>query len=114
MRLLSKDFIQAYPERIVNIHPSLLPAFTGFGNSAAHYGVKITGCTVHLVDQGLDTGPILSSGRSKSRLKARLESLAVKIHTQEHQLYPEVLQKLKTGLWSRSAGHLDGQNTPPQ
>ncbi len=62
MRLLSPRFIQTYPKRILNIHPSLLPSFPGLNaiGQAYHHGVKVTGCTVHLVDEGCDTGPILA------------------------------------------------------
>ena len=76
MRLLSASFVRAFPQRILNIHPSLLPAFPGLDaqKQALEHGVKITGCTVHLVDEFLDAGPILlqscraGSGRRHSRI----------------------------------------------
>ena len=93
MRLLSPAFIAAYRGRILNIHPSLLPAFPGLHaqRQALEYGVKITGCTVHLVDEGLDTGQILAQ-RAVPVLEGDTEAiLAARILEQEHQLYAEVV-----------------------
>lgn len=101
MRLLSPDFIAAFRQRIVNIHPSLLPAFPGLDAQAqalAH-GVKVSGCTVHLVDEGLDSGPIVVQ-RAVPVLDGDDErALAVRILEQEHQAYPEALRRLLTEPW---------------
>lgn len=94
MRLLSPFFIQKYSERILNIHPSLLPAFSGKEaiKQAYEYPVKITGCTIHLVDEGCDTGPIIAQEAVCIENDDTLESLTEKVHEREHQLYIKVLQ----------------------
>jgi phosphoribosylglycinamide formyltransferase 1 len=101
MRLLSPDFVAAFPRRMVNIHPSLLPAFPGLDAQAqalAH-GVKISGCTVHLVDEGLDSGPIVVQ-RSVPVLDGDTEAaLSKRILEQEHQAYPEALRRLLAEPW---------------
>jgi phosphoribosylglycinamide formyltransferase 1 len=101
MRLLSPDFVAAFPRRMVNIHPSLLPAFPGLDAQAqalAH-GVRISGCTVHLVDEGLDSGPIVVQ-RSVPVLDGDTEAaLSKRILEQEHQAYPEALRRLLTEPW---------------
>ncbi|HEX6903772.1 MAG TPA: phosphoribosylglycinamide formyltransferase [Thermoanaerobaculia bacterium] len=101
MRLLSPDFIAAFRQRIVNIHPSLLPAFPGLDAQAqalAH-GVKVAGCTVHLVDEGLDSGPIVVQ-RAVPVLDGDTErTLAARILEAEHQAYPEALRRLLTEPW---------------
>jgi phosphoribosylglycinamide formyltransferase-1 len=99
MRLLTPGFLQAFPGRVLNIHPSLLPAFPGTHaiRDALAYGVRITGCTVHLVDEGIDTGPILAQ-RAVPVLDADDEpTLAHRIHRAEHELYVEVLSELSHG-----------------
>ena len=96
MRLLSPAFIDAYRGRVVNIHPSLLPAFPGLHaqRQALAYGVKITGCTVHFVDEGLDTGPIIAQ-RAVPVLPDDTETtLAARILAQEHELYVEALARV--------------------
>lgn len=101
MRLLSPEFVAAFPRRMVNIHPSLLPAFPGLDAQAqalAH-GVKISGCTVHLVDEGLDSGPIVVQ-RSVPVLDGDTEAaLSKRILEQEHQAYAEALRRLLTEPW---------------
>ncbi len=94
MRLLSPFFIREYSERILNIHPSLLPAFPGKDavKQAYEYPVKITGCTIHLVDEGCDTGPIIAQETICIENEDTLESLTEKVHEREHQLYIKVLQ----------------------
>ena len=85
----------AYPSRIVNIHPSLLPSFPGkdaIGQAIAH-GVKVTGVTVHLVDEGMDTGPILAQ-RAVDVVDGDEDKTAEAIHAVEHGLYKETLNKL--------------------
>lgn len=94
MRLLSPAFIQAYVGRILNIHPSLLPSFPGLHaqRQAFEHGVKITGCTVHLVDEGLDTGPILAQAAVPVLPDDTEDTLAARILVQEHRLYAETIQ----------------------
>jgi phosphoribosylglycinamide formyltransferase-1 len=99
MRVLTPEFIEAFPRRIVNIHPSLLPAFPGVAaqRQALEYGVKVSGCTVHLVDTGVDTGPVLAQ-RAVPVLDADDEaSLSERIHVAEHALLVEVLQTIALG-----------------
>jgi phosphoribosylglycinamide formyltransferase-1 len=101
MRLLSPAFVAAWPRRIVNIHPSLLPAFPGTHaqEQALTHGVKISGCTVHLVDEELDSGPIVIQ-RTVAVLDGDTpESLGERILEQEHQAYPEALRRLLTEPW---------------
>ena len=101
MRLLSPDFIAAYRRRIVNIHPSLLPAFPGLDaqEQAIAHGVKVSGCTVHLVDEGLDSGPIVVQRTVPVADDDTLRALAARILAQEHQAYPEALRRLLTEPW---------------
>ena len=101
MRLLSADFVAAWPRRILNVHPSLLPAFPGLDAQAqalAH-GVKVSGCTVHLVDEGLDSGPIVVQRAVPVQDGDTVEDLAARILEQEHQAYPEALRRLLTEPW---------------
>lgn len=101
MRLLSPGFLAAFPQRVVNIHPSLLPAFPGLDAQAqalAH-GVRITGCTVHLVDTGLDSGPIVVQRAVEVLDGDTVEALATRILEQEHLAYPEALRHLLTRRW---------------
>lgn len=99
MRLLSPVFLEAYAGRIVNIHPALLPAFPGTDGirQALAYGVKVTGCTVHFVDGGIDTGPIIAQ-RTVVVLEGDDEaSLAERIHREEHALLVNVLRWIASG-----------------
>jgi phosphoribosylglycinamide formyltransferase 1 len=101
MRLLSARFVAAYENRIVNIHPSLLPSFPGVDAQAQAlaYGVKVTGCTVHFVDEHLDAGPILVQ-RTVPILDDDTEAtLSARILAQEHEAYVEALQALATRRW---------------
>jgi phosphoribosylglycinamide formyltransferase 1 len=101
MRLLSADFVAAFPRRILNIHPSLLPAFAGVdgaGQALAH-GVRIAGCTVHLVDEGLDSGPIVVQRAVAVADDDTHDTLAARILQQEHLAYPEALRRLLTEPW---------------
>ena len=96
MRLLSPSFVERYRNRILNIHPSLLPAFPGVDAQAqaiAH-GVKVSGCTVHLVDENLDAGPILVQRAVEVRDNDTPESLAARILVEEHKAYVDALKKL--------------------
>jgi phosphoribosylglycinamide formyltransferase-1 len=96
MRLLSASFIQAFPNRVLNIHPSLLPAFPGLDaqRQALEHGVKITGCTVHLVDEFLDSGPILIQSAVPVLDADTVESLSARILAQEHVIYSKAIQLL--------------------
>ncbi|WP_208559565.1 phosphoribosylglycinamide formyltransferase [Marinilactibacillus kalidii] len=94
MRIVGKTLLGAYPDRILNIHPSLLPFFPGKQAvlDAFAAGVKETGVTVHLVDQGIDTGPILSQKKVMVESGDTLTSLEEKVHKVEHSMYPYVIQ----------------------
>lgn len=96
MRLIGETLLSAYEGRIINIHPSLLPSFPGKDaiGQAFEAKVKITGVTVHYVDEGMDTGPIIAQEAVKMDENETRESLEVKIHQVEHLLYPSVIQKL--------------------
>jgi phosphoribosylglycinamide formyltransferase-1 len=101
MRVLSESFIAQYPHRILNIHPALLPSFPGMDaqEQAFDYGVKISGCTVHLVDEGVDTGPIVVQRAVPVREDDSPESLSAHILAEEHKAYPEALKLLLTERW---------------
>ncbi len=101
MRLLSPRFVAAFPQRILNIHPSLLPAFPGLDaqRQALDYGVKVSGCTVHLVDDGLDSGPIVVQRTVQVDGDDTAESLATRILAEEHKAYPLALRRLLTSRW---------------
>jgi len=90
MRLLSPEFVRKYKMRIINIHPSLLPSFPGLNSQkkALDHGVKVTGCTVHFVDEGLDSGPIIAQKHVNVLEDDTYESLSDRILEQEHILYP--------------------------
>ena len=99
MRVLTPCFLDAFPQRVLNIHPSLLPAFPGLdaqGQAIAH-GVRITGATVHLVDVGVATGPILPQGALSVAVGESRESLRQRLLVLEHQLYPRALALALSG-----------------
>ncbi|MGN6593384.1 MAG: phosphoribosylglycinamide formyltransferase [Terriglobales bacterium] len=106
MRLLSGYFLQAYPGRILNIHPSLLPAFPGLdaAQQAVDYGVKFSGCTVHFVDETLDGGPIILQAVVPVLSGDDADTLAARILVEEHKLYPEAIRLVAGG-----AVRLDGR-----
>jgi phosphoribosylglycinamide formyltransferase-1 len=93
MRLLSPAFVQAFPQRIINVHPSLLPAFPGMDaqRQALEYGAKITGCTVHFVDEDLDHGPIILQRAVPVLDNDDVDSLSARILEQEHIAYSEAI-----------------------
>ncbi len=99
MRLLSGVFIEEYRNRILNIHPSLLPSFKGIHGirDAFEYGVKITGVTVHFVNEELDAGPVIAQRAIEVKADDTLESLEKKIHKAEHEVYPEVVRSFIEG-----------------
>ncbi len=96
MRVIKAPLLEAFPGRIVNIHPSLLPAFRGLEawRQALEAGVAVTGCTVHFVDAGVDTGEVLGQAEVPVRADDTAESLHARIQVAEHALYPAVLQRL--------------------
>ena len=101
MRILSAEFIRAFPRRILNIHPSLLPAFPGLDaqHQAFDYGVKLSGCTVHFVDEHLDHGPIVMQAMVPVAPDDTADSLAARILAEEHRIYSEALRRLLTADW---------------
>jgi phosphoribosylglycinamide formyltransferase-1 len=105
MRLLSPSFIQAFPDRIINIHPSLLPAFPGLDaqKQAFEAGIKVTGCTVHFVDEHLDNGPVILQKEVPVLDDDTVEILSDRILEQEHKLYVEAVKKLVSTKTRRSA-----------
>jgi phosphoribosylglycinamide formyltransferase-1 len=101
MRLLSPYFVATYPQRILNIHPSLLPSFPGLEASrqALEYGVKFTGCTVHLVDENLDAGPIVTQAIVSVRDEDTDETLSARILAEEHRIYTEAVRLIVSGKY---------------
>jgi len=101
MRLLSAGFVARYRQRLVNIHPSLLPAFPGLAaqEQAIEHGVRVSGCSVHLVDEGLDSGPIVVQRCVPVRDGDTGESLAARILKEEHAAYVAALRRLLTETW---------------
>ena len=101
MRLLSVDFINAFPNGILNIHPSLLPAFPGLNaqKQAFDYGVRLSGATVHIVTAELDNGPIVSQAVVQMEDDDTAETLAARILEQEHRIYPEAIDLVLGGQW---------------
>ena len=101
MRILSAEFIRAFPQRILNIHPSLLPAFPGLDAQyqAFDYGVKVSGCTVHFVDEHLDHGPIVMQAAVPVHSEDTAETMGSRILAEEHRIYSESLRRLLTTAW---------------
>jgi phosphoribosylglycinamide formyltransferase-1 len=99
MRIVKDGLLNAFAGRIINIHPSLLPSFPGLdgGKQAFEYGVKFTGCTVHFVDAGVDTGAIINQKIIPIGDDDTLDSMMQKLHAQEHIAYPEALQWIAEG-----------------
>ena len=101
MRMLSRHFVASYPRRILNIHPSLLPSFPGLNvqKMALDWGVRVAGCTVHLVDEELDHGPIVVQHPVDVDDDDDEESLSARILIEEHRAYPRALRRLLTEDW---------------
>ena len=99
MRILKGEFLRVFEHRVVNIHPSLLPAFPGLEawKQALDYGVKVTGCTVHFVDQGVDTGPIIGQQTVGVEAGDTSETLHARVQEAERQLYPRCVAALARG-----------------
>jgi phosphoribosylglycinamide formyltransferase-1 len=101
MRLLSAGFVREFPRRILNIHPSLLPSFAGLDAQyqALEHGAKITGCTVHFVDEYLDAGPIVAQAAVPVLDDDTVETLSARILREEHRVYTEAIRLVLSGLW---------------
>ena len=99
LRLVGEPLLKAFPNGIMNIHPALLPSFPGLHGQrdALHYGVKISGCTVHFVDEGMDTGPIILQAAVPVLDDDTEEALAARILEQEHRLYPQAVKLFAEG-----------------
>ena len=99
MRLLSPCFIREYKDRIINIHPALLPSFKGTHavKDALEYGVKVTGATVHFVDEELDSGPIILQNAVEIKEGDTEETLLERVHKEEHRIYPEAIRLFAEG-----------------
>ncbi len=99
MRLVTRVLLDAFPGRVLNIHPSLLPAFPGLHaqRQALHHGCKVAGCTVHLVDDGLDAGPIVLQAAVPVLDGDNEATLSARILAEEHRLYPEAVRRLAAG-----------------
>lgn len=99
MRIVGKPLLDAYPNRVMNIHPALLPSFPGLhGQKQANdYGVKLSGCTVHFVDEGMDTGPVIIQAAVPVRDDDTEESLSERILRLEHKIFPEAIKLFSEG-----------------
>lgn len=99
MRILKGEFLRAFSDRVINIHPSLLPSFPGLEawRQALEYGVKVTGCTVHFVDQGVDTGAIIAQQTVLVRDDDTAGTLHARVQAAEHELYPAAIRLLAEG-----------------
>jgi len=96
MRMVKSGLLEVFPRKIINIHPALLPAFPGLDSwkQALDYGVKFAGCTVHYVDAGMDTGPIIAQAAVPVLDDDTAETLHARIQVQEHKIYPEAILKI--------------------
>jgi phosphoribosylglycinamide formyltransferase 1 len=99
MRIVAPALLKAFPWRVINLHPALLPAFPGTHSiaDAVRYGVKVTGVTVHFVDPGVDTGPVIAQEAVRIENNDTVESLAARIHAVEHRMLPEVVRLFAEG-----------------
>jgi len=107
MRIISPYFIKKYRNRILNIHPAILPAFPGLGaqKQAIQFGAKVSGCTVHVVDEGVDTGPIILQDIVKVSNNDTEETLSKKILAKEHKIYPKAVE-----LFAKKKLSIKGRN----
>jgi phosphoribosylglycinamide formyltransferase 1 len=114
MRLLSPVLLRGYPGRVLNVHPSLLPSFPGLEaqRQAWEHGVKVSGATVHLVDEGLDTGPIVVQEAVAVSDRDTPKTLAARILEVEHRLYPEAVRRVLSGRLERSGRRLVEKENP--
>ena len=102
MRVIGRPLLDAFPNRILNIHPSLLPAFPGLEaqRQALEHGVRVAGATVHLVTSGVDEGPIVAQAAVPVHDDDTVESLSARILVEEHRLYPEAIARILAGEWT--------------
>ena len=114
MRLLSPVLLRGYPGRVLNVHPSLLPSFPGLEaqRQAWEHGVKVSGATVHLVDEGLDSGPIVVQEAVAVSDRDTPKTLAARILEVEHRLYPEAVRRVLSGRLERSGRRLVEKENP--
>ena len=114
MRLLSPVLLRGYPGRVLNVHPSLLPSFPGLEaqRQAWEHGVKVSGATVHLVDEGLDSGPIVVQEAVAVSDRDTPNTLAARILEVEHRLYPEAVRRVLSGHLERSGRRLVEKENP--
>jgi phosphoribosylglycinamide formyltransferase-1 len=114
MRLVGGDFLRAFPAGVLNIHPALLPSFPGLHaiRQALGHGVKVSGCTVHLVDEGTDTGPIVAQAAVPVLDGDTEETLAARIQREEHRLYPLAVGLLARGEVRREGRRVRGGGVP--
>jgi len=114
MRLVGAEFLRAFPRGVLNIHPALLPSFPGLHavQQALEHGVKVSGCTVHLVDEGTDTGPIIAQGAVPVLATDTEATLAARIQREEHRLYPLAVRLLASGAVQRDGRRLVGGDPP--
>ncbi|KEQ56317.1 Phosphoribosylglycinamide formyltransferase protein [Marine Group I thaumarchaeote SCGC AAA799-E16] len=108
MRIISPEFVKKYKNRIINIHPALLPSFPGLDaqKQALEYGAKFSGCTVHFVDAGMDTGPVIIQSVVKVKENDTEDSLSKRILKEEHRIYPEAVN-----LFARKKIKVSGRRT---
>src|SRR5229473_3368578 len=115
MRLLSPYFVASFPQRILNIHPSLLPSFPGLEaqRQALEYGVKVSGCTVHLVDENLDAGPILAQAIVPVLDEDTDETLSARVLAMEHRIYTEAVRLILSGQYRIEGRRVIALAKPP-
>jgi phosphoribosylglycinamide formyltransferase-1 len=109
MRILTSSFLRAFENRIINIHPALLPAFPGthVQQKAVDYRVKFSGCTVHFVDEGVDTGPIIIQAVVPVQPDDTAETLAARILMEEHKIYPQAIRYFAEGRIMKKGRHVE-------
>lgn len=112
MRILTTSFLRAFDQKIINIHPALLPAFPGthVQQQALDYGVKFSGCTVHFVDEGVDTGPIIIQSVVPVHSDDTVETLAARILKEEHKIYPQAIRYFAEGRIIKNGRHIEIKN----
>ena len=115
LRLVGRKLLSAFPDRVLNIHPALLPAFPGLHaqRRALEHGVRVAGCTVHLVDEGVDTGPILAQAAVPVYDSDQEDTLRERILAQEHLIYPMAIRFLCRGRLLRQGRRISLRDAPP-
>ncbi|MFA4873965.1 MAG: phosphoribosylglycinamide formyltransferase [bacterium] len=108
MRIIGATLLEAFPDRIINVHPALLPSFPGLHaqKQALDYGVKVAGCTVHFVDSKTDHGPVIAQASVEVREDDTAETLAARILKEEHRIYPEAIQLYAAGRLKIEGGRV--------